>query len=165
MNLISSIRGNVKFPITLDIGSWIFDDRRIDLDTYFHSDQKEAPEEEQTENKLSRFWEREIQESSTNPPTLKTERVYARKQMMTGTFGIPIIPFLQNAEPYEDAKQLILETAQGDIALPITDADKLILAFSKVGKPIKEDGPLHVLYRDGSNKNKPIKDVASFRVE
>lgn len=165
MNLISSIKGNVKFPITLDIGSWIFDDRRIDLDTFFHASQEEMPAEEQTENKLSRFWEREIQESNTKPPTLKTERVYARKQMMTGTFGIPISPFLNNAEPLENAKHLILETAQGDISLPLIDADKLILAFSKVGKPIKEDGPLHVLYRDGSNKDKPIKKVVSFRVE
>jgi hypothetical protein len=35
MENILIIAGNVKYTITLDPGVWIFDDRRVDLTTYF----------------------------------------------------------------------------------------------------------------------------------
>lgn len=38
---ILEIKGKVTFTITLDAGSWIFDDRKIDLDIYFHNQQEE----------------------------------------------------------------------------------------------------------------------------
>ncbi len=40
-----------------------------------------------------------------------------------------------------------------------------MMAFSHKGKPLKEDGPIHIIYQDGSNKDDPIKHVKSFRVE
>lgn len=46
MSDIIQIKGNVKFPITLDPGVWIFDDRRIDLNTYFDQGRKEENIEE-----------------------------------------------------------------------------------------------------------------------
>ena len=33
----------------------------------------------------------------------------------------------------------------------------MILCFSNNGKPLKEDGPVHVYFGDGSNKQNPIK--------
>ena len=165
MHLISSIKGKVKFPITLDIGSWIFDDRRVDLDTYFDENHKEEEEEESYAQKLSRFWDREIQESNVNPPTLKTERKYERHKMLTGSFGIHLKHFFNLVEPHEDATKLIIETKEEDIELPLTKVPEIMMAFSHKGKPLKEDGPIHIIYQDGSNKDEPIKHVKSFRVE
>ncbi|NNU94980.1 peptidyl-prolyl cis-trans isomerase, partial [Geobacillus sp. NFOSA3] len=31
MNTIIPFKGKVKYPVTMDAGVWIFDDRRIDL--------------------------------------------------------------------------------------------------------------------------------------
>ncbi len=44
--MIMQIKGKVKFPITLDIGTWIFDDRKVDLDTYFDEEKQETSQEE-----------------------------------------------------------------------------------------------------------------------
>ena len=44
MNIVESIvfiNGKVKFPITIDPLVWIFDDRKVEIDTYF-SNEKEA---------------------------------------------------------------------------------------------------------------------------
>ena len=40
MSTIMPFKGKVKFPITLDAGVWIFDDRRIDLNTYFTEEKR-----------------------------------------------------------------------------------------------------------------------------
>ena len=47
---------------------------------------------------MGAHWSREIMEGAVFPPTLKTERKFDRKGMITGTFGIAIKPFLENAQ-------------------------------------------------------------------
>ena len=47
----------------------------------------------------------------------------------------------------------------------LEDLDSLLLKFSHKGKPLREDGPVHVLKKDGSNINTPIKNVTAFRIE
>ncbi|MFS0645078.1 peptidyl-prolyl cis-trans isomerase [Siminovitchia sp. 179-K 8D1 HS] len=163
MNTILPIKGKVKFPITLDAGVWIFDDRKIDLNTYFSEGSKEENEEEFTV--ASKHWDRVIKEGNVSPPTLKSERQFEKTKLLTGTFGISIKPFLENAEPREDASIFVIEAGSNDISIPLEDAYDLILAFSKEGKPLKEDGPVHVLYPDGSNRNNPITSVKGFRIE
>lgn len=166
MNTTMSIKGKVKFPITLDSGVWIFDDRRIDLNTYFDSEKESSllKDEEYTKN-VSKFWDKEIREGAVFPPTIKSEKKYEKEKVLTGTFGIPFEPFLQNAEPDPDAQSLIIETAEDEIRLPLRQADEIILAFSKNGKPLREDGPVHILFKDGSNRENPIRQVTSFKVE
>lgn len=163
VEIIMPIKGKVKFPITLDASVWIFDDRRIDLNTYF-TDKKEIipPEEEFTV--ISKHWERTIKEGSILPPTLKSERQFEKVKILTGTFGILFEPFIKNAEPAADAKTLVIETTTGDISVPLEDGYKLILAFSNKGKPLQDGGPVHILYPDGSNKDFPIKNVRAFRI-
>ncbi|MBS4207759.1 peptidyl-prolyl cis-trans isomerase [Bacillus sp. FJAT-50079] len=163
MNTIMAIKGKVQFPITLDAGVWIFDDRRIDLNTYFTEGVVEQEEEELTI--VSKHWDRVIKEGSVAPPTLKTERQFEKVKVLTGSFGIMLDPFLKNAEPDPNASKLIIETADGDIMVPLDQAYQLILAFSKDGKPLREDGPVHIIYPDGSNREHPIKHVKAFRVE
>ncbi|MGR3763716.1 peptidyl-prolyl cis-trans isomerase [Rossellomorea sp. NS-SX7] len=165
MESIVPIKGKVKFVITLDSGVWIFDDRKIDLNTFFEEGSIMKDELEEYTKAVSKHWSREIQEGATYPPTLKTEKKYEKEKVLTGTFAMPLTPFLKNAEPLEDASKIILETAAGDYSFGIDEADDLLMGFSKNGKPLKEDGPIHILFKDGSNRENPITDVKAFRLE
>jgi len=165
MNSILLINGKVKFTITLDPGVWIFDDRRIDLNTYFELENNKKDELEEYTKSISKHWDREIMEGAVFPPTLKAEKKFEKEKVLTGTFGIPLKPFLQNAEPEKDASTFIIITEESEIKLPLIEADNLILGFSLNGKPLKEDGPVYIYYADGKNKEKPIKKVKGFRVD
>lgn len=166
MNTIIPFKGKVKYPVTMDAGVWIFDDRRIDLNTYFDQEDQQTEEtEEDYTKKVSKYWEREIREGAVSPPTIKTEKKFEKEKLLTGTFGIKLTPFLKNAEPEKDATTLVIETAEGEEAVPLEKAYDLILCFSKNGKPLREDGPVHIYFGDGSNKQNPIKHVRALRVE
>ncbi|MCJ7843267.1 peptidyl-prolyl cis-trans isomerase [Lederbergia sp. NSJ-179] len=162
MNMIMTIKGKVKFPITLDVGAWIFDDRRIDLDTYFSKEEKqEAAKEEATT--ASKHWDRSIKEGAV--PPRKPPKRYEKAKMLTSTFGIKLEPFLKNAEPDPDATLLIFETNAEEVSIPLEDGYKIIVQFSNKGKPLKEDGPVHILLPEATNFDHPIKNVKAFRVE
>lgn len=165
MENIISFKGKVKYTITLDPGVWIFDDRRVDLNTYFDNKAENKNELEEYTKAVSKHWDREIMEGAVFPPTLKTEKKFEKEKVLTGTFGIPFKPFLLNAEPDKNAESLIIESEDGEVQLPLSQAKDLILGFSNEGKPLKNDGPVHVYIGDGSNKNNPIKRVKAFRVE
>ncbi|OIU72357.1 hypothetical protein [Rossellomorea aquimaris] len=165
MESIVPIKGKVKFVITLDSGVWIFDDRKIDLNTFFEEGSILKDELEEYTKAVSKHWSREIQEGATYPPTLKTEKKYEKEKVLTGTFAMPFAPFLKNAEPHEDASSIVIETACGEFSFPVEKAEELLMAFSKDGKPLKEDGPVHILFKDGSNNEKPITNVKAFRLE
>ncbi|MFT9600809.1 peptidyl-prolyl cis-trans isomerase [Mesobacillus sp.] len=166
METIIPIKGKVKYKITLDPGVWIFDDRKVDLNTYFSEDQERGDALEEYTKSVSKHWDREIMEGAVYPPTLKTEVKFEKEKVLTGTFGIPFKPFLVNAEPEQTAKNVVIEYGENDqISLSLEEASGLILGFSKDGKPLKEDGPLHVYYQDGSNKENPIKNVTGFTIE
>jgi hypothetical protein len=166
METIIPIKGKVKYKITLDPGVWIFDDRKVDLNTYFSEDQKSGDALEEYTKSISKHWDREITEGAVYPPTLKTEVKFEKEKVLTGTFGIPFKPFLVNAEPEQTAKNVVIEYGENaNVSLSLEEAYGLILGFSKDGKPLKEDGPLHVFYQDGSNKENPIKNVTGFTVE
>jgi len=162
MSDIMMLTGKVKFTITLDPGVWIFDDRKIDLDAYFSQPQpgeEETNQEEEEIKKWSAFWDREIQEGAVFPPTLKTERQFLKEKIITGSFGMPFAPFLRNAEPHEDASELVIVAENEEVALPLEKAHDLIFAFSKNGKPLRDDGPVHIYFGDGSNRETPITNV------
>ena len=89
MENIISISGNVKFPITLDPGVWIFDDRRVDLNTYFDEAIEKTDALEEYTKSISKHWDREIMEGAIYPPTLKSEKKFEKEKVLTGTFGIP----------------------------------------------------------------------------
>ncbi|OLN21161.1 hypothetical protein BTO30_16415 [Domibacillus antri] len=166
MEQIIPFKGKVAFPVTLDPGVWIFDDRRIDLDTYFAelSQTDTDPDEEYTKS-MSKFWEKEIREGAIFPPTIQSEKKYEKEKVLTGSFGVPLTPFLKNAEPEEDASHLVIETEKGEHSFPIEEADSLIMAFSNKGKPLREDGPVHILLKDGSNLDSPITHVTAIRLD
>lgn len=90
MENIIAFKGNVKYQITLDPGVWIFDDRRVDLTTYFTQEDIRKNELEEYTKAVSKHWDREIMEGAVFPPTLKTEKKFEKEKVLTGTFGIPL---------------------------------------------------------------------------
>ncbi|KAB2335276.1 peptidyl-prolyl cis-trans isomerase [Bacillus mesophilum] len=165
MENIISISGNVKFPITLDPGVWIFDDRRVDLNTYFDEAIEKTDALEEYTKSISKHWDREIMEGAIYPPTLKSEKKFEKEKVLTGTFGVPLAPFIKNAEPNEDASSVIIISHNGEEQVSLEDAMGMILGFSKEGKPLKEDGPIHAYFGDGSNYNSPFKNISSFQIK
>lgn len=165
MEKIILISGNVKYPITLDPGVWIFDDRKIDLTTYFESENEHLDEMEAYTKAISKHWDREIIEGAIYPPTLKSEKKYEKEKLLTGSFAIPFKPFLKNSEPNQDAKTLIIQCEDKEVEVPLEAAYKLILGFSDRGKPLSADGPVHVYYGNGSNQYQPIKYARGFFVK
>lgn len=166
MESIIPIKGEVKFQITLDPSVWIFDDRRIDLNTFFSEQYIEKDELAEYTKKVSAHWSREIMEGATYPPTLKSEKTYEKTKMLTGTFGIHLKHFLKNAEVNDGATFVVFETTTGEeYRFPLKEADSLILQYSQDGKPLSEEGLVHVLLQDGSNLKNPIKYVEAIRVD
>jgi hypothetical protein len=160
MENIIRIEGEVNFSITLDPGVWIFDDRRLDLDTYFV---KETPNEkdelEEYTKAISKNWEREIREGAIQPPTLKSERKFEKEKLLTGTFGIKFAPFLKNAEPKPVSSSVLFVGIDEELEVDIATAQEMIFAFSKNGKPLSKTGPIHVYFGDGSNQATPLESV------
>ncbi|MGC4375501.1 peptidyl-prolyl cis-trans isomerase [Fictibacillus sp. Mic-4] len=167
MSSILMIKGNVKYTITLDPGLWIFDDRKIDMDTVFLNGRKLDDSDEKYLKDVSSHWDREIKEGARLPENNenKQPKTYLKETLLTGSFGIPFAPFLKNAEPLAGAKYVVLETEGSSIEVPLDEAMEAILAFSKEGKPLKEDGPVHFYYGDGRNKDNPIKNIKGFIVK
>ena len=164
MEKIVSVNGKVKFSITLDPSVWIFDDRKLDLTTFFDKKKEEINELEEYTKSISEHWDREIIEGATIPPIEKSEKKYVKELLLTGTFGILFEPFLKNAEPLAEATTVVIESINNQYLLPIEEAKELILCFSYMGKPLTEDGPIHIYFSDGSNRYNPIKNVRNFRI-
>ncbi len=162
---IIALKGKVKYPLTLDPSVWIFDDRKVDLDVFFENKQEKNELEDYTKD-VSKHWDKELLEGSAPPEAeAPSRKKYLKEILLTGTFGIPFKPFLKNAEPFEDAKTVIIEYEDGETAIPFHQGLELILKFSQSGKPLTEDGPVHVLFGDGTNIQTPIKRVKGFRLE
>ncbi|MCU5097507.1 molybdopterin-binding protein [Bacillus wiedmannii] len=164
MSEILFINGKVRFPITIDPTVWIFDDRKVDLKTYFDETRKNTSELEAYLKNTSEHWDREIRDGAAFPPIQQSVKKYKKEQLITGTFGIPFHPFLANAEISEDATQVEIETVDQTIILPLETVENAILGFSKEGKPLKEDGPVHLYYNDGSNRQNPIRNIRKFTI-
>jgi hypothetical protein len=165
MENIIILSGKVKYIITLDPTVWIFDDRKVDLTTYFSTTSNPSNDLEEYTKSISKHWDREIIEGAVYPPTLKTEKKYEKEKVLTGSFGIPFQPFLENAEPEGNAATLIIKTNASEHEISLDIAKELILGFSEVGKPLSEDGPVHVYFGDGSNQQHPIKNVREFIIK
>lgn len=161
---IITLKGKVKFPLTIDPSVWIFDDRKIDLNTYFaHNHANTAAGEDDIKN-ISQHWDKELLEGAT-PPGEKAEKKYVKEELLTGTYGISFNHFLKNAEPQPEVNTVVIETEDEEIELPFHKAEEAILKFSQDGKPLREDGPVHILFGDGTNIHEPIKRVRGFRLE
>lgn len=155
--MIIPIIGNVKFSITLDPTVWIFDDRKIKFDEAF--DLKEE-EEEKTEDFMfsspTRYNEEVFKATNGNKPISKVDG----KEILKNSYVISLDRFLDRAEIKEDAISATLMKTNGEEeTILLEDLYNTYLLFAWEGKPLKEDGPVHVYMKDGSNKDSPIKFV------
>lgn len=130
------IKGAVKFPITLDSTTWIFDDRKVtieDLEKGVFEGEKPIKFED------NREWNRAILEGQTNPPTLNSEIEYKKRAVLTGSFAINMTPFFKNAEPHDNATMIRLSNDADHIDIPFTMLPYLFFQFAKDGKRLYED--------------------------
>lgn len=132
------LTGNLNYTITLDPSSWLFDDRKFELNGYF-----EKPHD------------------LDDPP-----RKYKKRELLKEdyTFAIPFKPFLENAGPKPESNTLVIETRNGQHEIPLEEAKKSLFAFTKEGKFLNQDGPAHFYYGDGSNREEPITEITKLVV-
>ena len=87
-----SNQGLVKFPITLDSTTWIFDDRKVKIED-IESGVFEGTKPIKFED--NREWNRAILEGQTNPPTLNSEIKYRKRSVLEDSFAINMTPFFK----------------------------------------------------------------------
>ncbi|MBI5972140.1 MULTISPECIES: hypothetical protein [Staphylococcus] len=130
------IKGAVKFPITLDSTTWIFDDRKVkieDIESGVFDGTKPVNFED------NREWNRAILEGQTSPPTLNSEIKYRKRSVLEDSFAINMTPFFKNAEPYETATTIRLFNDNDSIEIPIELLPYLFFQFAKDGKRLYDD--------------------------
>lgn len=125
------IKGAVKFPITLDSSTWIFDDRKIRID-----DLKNGVFDGEKPIKFedNREWNRAILEGQTNPPTLNSEIDYKKRAVLEGSFVINMTPFFKNAEPLDSASIIRLSNDTDHIDIPFQLLPYLFFNSQKMAK-------------------------------
>ncbi|WP_246940343.1 peptidyl-prolyl cis-trans isomerase [Bacillus pinisoli] len=166
MESIILLKGKVKFSLTIDPSVWIFDERKVDLTTYFDQESQELDELSVYTKAVSEHWDREIKEGAQLPSSNKnTSKKYEKEKLLTGTFGIPVKYFLENALPDPTASQVIVKTTEKDYVLTFEEVYNGLFGFSKNGKPLTEDGPAHFYFGDGSNRENPLKHITALIIE
>lgn len=164
MSDIVILNGKVQHSITLDPGVWIFDDRKKRLDDFFLEENEQEDSLTVYKKNIGKQWDKELQEGST--PQEDREKLFVHKKDISGDWGIPFQPFLKNASPLETATKVTCHLQSDEkISLPLDFAKECILCFALDGKPIREQGPIHLLYKDGSNRKNPIVGVIRFEIE
>lgn len=160
--MIVPLIGNVTYSITLDPTVWIFDDRKVLLDDAFS--EKEVENEEADElNEAAQRWNRAIHQQ-IKPPVNKSISRFEGEKILKSSYVMPIHDFLNHAEIKPKAEHATLVTKNEDIKITLDELKDCYLLFALNGKPLKEDGPVHFYYKDGSNKDNPIKEVQKIVV-
>ncbi|WP_347860693.1 hypothetical protein U0355_08215 [Salimicrobium sp. PL1-032A] len=164
--MIVRIIGKVTFPITLDPTVWIFDDRKQTFSEVFGDGISTEEEEEVDELKeqAERF-NRAMYQQKISPPINKSVNRYEKERAIKGTFLMPLLPFLHTSEIDKDASKAVLETDKGEVPVTTEQIRDAYALFAETGKPLKEDGPIHLYFGDGSNKDNPIKGITKIRFE
>lgn len=161
--MIISITGNVNYHITLDPTVWIFDDRKILFENAFNNDMSSAPTQSEAD-KTEQRWGREVYQEKVKPPVHQTMKRFDKKEILSSSYVIPIIDFLNNAEIKKDATSVALITDLGEKSISIQELENSFLLFAIEGKPIKDHGPVQLYFKDGSNRDNPIKGIQEIRI-
>ncbi|WP_339227571.1 hypothetical protein NSQ77_18640 [Oceanobacillus sp. FSL K6-2867] len=157
--MIVPILGNVFYSITLDPTVWIFDDRKILLDEAFSGKGSNSEEADDLELASQRF-NREIFEVKMNrPPVNRSISKLEGEKILKNSYVMPLYDFIQNAEVKPDATHGVLLSEYEETKISLTDLENGYFLFAVDGKPIKDNGPVHFFYQDGSNKDNPITNI------
>ncbi|NLI67488.1 MAG: hypothetical protein GX374_02460 [Bacilli bacterium] len=163
--MIVQIKGNVKFPITLDPSVWIFDDRKIRLEDAFANKTSENVESEETDaKKMAEMFEKDVQ-SGVIPPGKQPVKRIDKEKVLSESYVMPLKPFLKSAEINEGAKSARLIADDEEIIISIEQLMDSLARFSDSGKPLKDDGPIHIYFGDGSNREQPFKGIKQIIIE
>lgn len=162
MEQIVELKGNVAFPITLDPSVWIFDDRKKKLDDFFSAQQSDENELESYTKAISKQWDKEVTEGNEAPKQSTKTKKYLKEELLSETYGISLQYFLKNSEPDSTASKLAIHAENKIYTFSLENAYSFVLCFSENGKPLKEDGPLHVYY--GSTPDQKITSVRMFQI-
>lgn len=163
--MVIQLKGNVQHPITLDPTVWIFDDRKVSLEEAFLPETEDNQDEDEEIRKASQFWDREVYQQKLDPPVNKSISTFDKKKILEGTFVMPIHHFLGNAQIHDNASKITLETINGPASISREQLENAKLLFAIDGKPIQEEGPVHLYFGDGSNESNPIKGIRTIIVE
>ncbi|MFC0189036.1 peptidyl-prolyl cis-trans isomerase [Fictibacillus aquaticus] len=162
MEFILFLKGKVAHPLTIDPSVWIFDERKILVSEIKNNYVKEDPSIKYLKD-VSSHWDREITKGAELPSEKEKESKITKKEyLLSSSFAMPFAPFIQNAEPEKDAESVVIYTADSSMTIPLEKAQECYLAFSKDGKPLKDDGPVHIYFPDSSMK--PLLHVRGFEL-
>ncbi|MFC4025430.1 hypothetical protein ACFOUV_16705 [Oceanobacillus longus] len=158
--MIVPITGKVSYSITLDPTVWIFDDRKILLNEAFSKKVEETEEMDDLE-KISERFNREVLETKMNrPPVNKSISKLEGEEILKNSYVMPLHDFITNAEIKADAKNATFITdSEEDVTVTLPELEDGYFLFSLNGKPLREDGPVHYFYKNGSNKDNPVKNI------
>ncbi|ATF12800.1 hypothetical protein A616_12635 [Brevibacillus brevis X23] len=162
MSDVIVFKGEIAFPITLDPTVWVFDERKVDLKTYAGEDDSSLATQAKYLAGTGTQWDKELREGATLPSERKS--LAEERKVLEGEYGIRLDPFITNAEPLPEVTHVRLHREdQEAIVLPLAEARRAILQFSKDGKPIKEDGPVYFYLPEVLLANEaPIKGIIAL---
>lgn len=162
--MIIQLKGNVTYPITLDASVWIFDDRKVILEEAFQNNKVE--EKEDSLKKAAEMFDQEIYfQTKVKPPVNKSINKFEREKILKHSFVMPFEDFFNHAEVKPNATNARLLTNEDDVIISVEQLKSAYFLFAKDGKPLKEDGPVHLYFGDGSNTDNPIKNVKEIIIE
>ncbi|WP_103105444.1 hypothetical protein [Brevibacillus reuszeri] len=142
MSDVIVFKGAVSFPITLDPTVWVFDERKFDLSTYTGETDTDLSKQAKYLQGTGTQWDKELREGATLPQERRT--LAEERKVLEGEYGIHLAPFITNAQPLPEATHVRLHREnQESVILPLEEARRAILQFSKDGRPIKENGPVY----------------------
>lgn len=159
MDSIIQVTGLIKFPITIDPTVWIFDERKQTEDSLFSQPKQKNLLEEYTKE-ASKHWDQEITQGAKLPEKQTLKKV----ALITGTFFMPLSPFIFNTEPTDKASELVLSTNTQEITLPLTILEDIYLLFCIKGKPLTSDGPVHLYLQSKGINQEPITNIKSIHI-
>lgn len=162
--MIIPITGKVAYQITLDPTVWIFDNRKIKLEDAFLSPSLDEVETVDYSQKAAQRFNREfaqIEEPNFFPDHVAKVR---GKDVLDHSYVMPVDFFLKNAGVAEDATKAKLGNGSKTTTLGLDELRNSYFLFAVDGKPITDDGPVHILFKDGSNRDHPIKYVKHIEI-
>src|SRR5690625_4348311 len=162
--MIIQLKGQVEFPITLDPTVWIFDDRKVLLEDAFNQQVEEVNRSDDELEKAADRFNREVYRTSVKPPVNKSITRFEREKILKNSYVMPLQEFLLHAEVKPDSKDVTLTTVNGLINISLHKLEECYLLFAIKGKPVTEEGPVHLYFKDGSNKDSPITGITKITI-
>lgn len=164
--MIVPLKGNVSFPITLDPSVWIFDDRKIILEEAFSKNKEQKKQIEPTQKSAELFDQSVYANEQAKPPINKSLTREEREKALTHSFVMPVKDFVETSEVNPTAEKALLKiTADETIIISLEQLVNAFVLFAIEGKPVKNEGPIHLIFGDGSNLDNPIKGIQEIIIE